>query len=256
MERFIQSVQRAIDVLELFHASSLELGVTEISEKLELTKSTVHGIIKTLEHRGYLEQNPMNQRYKLGIKLFELGNLVASNMNITKLAIANIHELVAELNETVHLVVLEGSHVIYVEKVEAQSALRMYSQLGKRAPMYCTGVGKAILAFMENQRIEQIISSTELTSFTPHTLVTEQAIKDDLQKIRQRGYALDDEEIELGLRCVAAPIFNHEGKVFASVSCAGPKIRISDEKLDVISQRVKHAALEISKKMGYIDSTK
>jgi IclR family KDG regulon transcriptional repressor len=251
MERFIQSVQRAIDVLELFHASALELGVTEISEKLKLTKSTVHGLIKTLEYRRYLEQNPINQKYKLGIRLFELGNLVASNMNISKLAISNIHELADELKETVHLVVLEGNHVIYVEKVEGQSALRMYSQLGKRAPIYCTGVGKAVLAYLESERIEQIVSSTELTAFTPHTLVTVQAIKNDLEKIRQRGYAMDDEEIELGLRCVAAPIFNHEGKVFAAVSCAGPKSRISDENLDIIARKVKYAALEISKKMGF-----
>lgn len=250
-ERLIQSVDRAIDVLELFTSNVSELSVKEISEGLHLSKSTVHGLIKTLEFRGYLEQNPVNQKYKLGLRLFELGNLVGSQMDIRKLSSSAIHHLGEQVKETVHLVMLDGKEVIYVEKVEGPGTLRMYSQLGKRAPMHCTGVGKAILAFLGEKRIDEILNATELVGFTPYTLTNPEDIKKELERVRQNGYAIDDQEIELGLKCFAAPIFNHEGKVFASISCAGPNNRIVTERINEIASNVKAAGLEISRKMGY-----
>ncbi len=250
-ERLIQSVDRAIDVIELFNSTVTELSVKEISDGLQLSKSTVHGLIKTLEHRGFLEQKPENQKYKLGLRLFELGNLVGSQMDIRKLSSSVIHQLVEKVKETVHLVVLDGKEVVYVEKLEGPGSLRMYSQVGKRAPMYCTGVGKAILAYLDEQEVDEILQSTKMEAFTPYTLTTHEAIRAELEQIRRNGYATDDQEIELGLRCFAAPVFNHEGKVVASISCAGPINRIVYEKDSEIAKHVKAAALEISNKLGY-----
>ncbi|MFD0051482.1 IclR family transcriptional regulator [Actinomycetes bacterium NPDC127524] len=250
-EKIIQSVDRAINILELFEEGSIELSVKEISTLLNLPKSTIHGLLKTLELRGYLVQNHENQKYRLGLKLFELGNLVAKQLDIKQVAFKIIEELARELKETIHLVILDENEVLYIEKVDGPGALRMYSQVGKRAPMYCTGVGKVILAFLEEEKIKSIIHSTNYTKFTSHTVTDPEELYKMLPGIREKGYAMDDEEIELGLRCIAAPIFNHENKVIASISCAGPKTRIIDDDVEEKITKVKKAASAISTQLGW-----
>jgi IclR family transcriptional regulator, KDG regulon repressor len=250
-ERLIQSVERAADILELFLTSGPELSVKEISQQLNLSKSTAHGLIKTLEHRGYLQQNADDLKYRLGIRLFELGNFVGNHLDIGKVALPVIKELAENLKETVHLVIRQQDELIYIEKVEGPYSLRMYSQVGKRAPIHCTGVGKAILAFEDDQEIDRLLSSTQLQSFTEHTITDIEEIKKQLPTVRERGYSIDDEEIELGLKCVAAPIFNHKGDVIASISCASPKMRLTAERLPVVIDGIKEAALEISNRLGY-----
>jgi len=250
-DKLIQSVERAADILECFTPTESELSVKDISDRLGLSKSTVHGLIKTLEHRGYLEQRPSDQKYRLGLKLFELGNMVGGGMELRKVASPIIHELVEKLQETVHMVINDKDEVVYVEKMEGPGALRMYSMIGKRAPLYCTGVGKAMFAFFDEARIERILQDTEFKKFTEFTLDSPEATRHELRKIREQGYAIDDEEIEIGLKCVAAPIFNHEGKVIASISCAGPKHRFSEDKMEMIASVVKDAGLAISRNLGY-----
>lgn len=250
-ERLIQSIERAADVLELFLASDQELSVKAISEKVGLSKSTVHGIIKTLEYRGYLQQNPDDLKYKLGMKLFELGNMVINHLDLGKVARPIIKDLVEELMETVHLVIFERGEVIYIEKLDGPRALRIYSQVGKRAPIHCTGVGKAILAFQEEEETERLLSNTVLESFTEYTVTDKEDLKEQLQIVRELGYSIDDEEIELGLKCIAAPIFDHQGKVIAAISCASPKIRLNEEKLAEVIKGIKQAAASISQNMGY-----
>ncbi|MEH7113080.1 IclR family transcriptional regulator [Neobacillus niacini] len=250
-ERLIQSIERAADVLEVFLTTSPELSVKEISEKLQLSKSTVHGIIKTLEHRGYLEQNPEDLKYKLGIKLFKLGNFVSKHFDIGNIARPIIRDLANELNETVHLVTLQRDEVVYIEKVEGPRALTIYSHIGKRAPVHCTGVGKAILAHLSETEVDKLLSSASLEAFTEYTMTDMNEIKKHLVSVRETGYAVDDEEIELGLKCIAAPIFNHKGNVIASISCAAPKMRLDEEMLPKVIAGIKRAASEISKSLGY-----
>ncbi|MFJ5717909.1 IclR family transcriptional regulator [Neobacillus sp. NPDC093127] len=252
-ERLIQSVERAADILELFVATYPELSIKEISDHLGLSKSTVHGIIKTLEHRGYLQQNSDNQKYRLGVRLFELGNFVGKHLDIGNIAKPIIRKLVEELNETVHLTLFERDDVIYIEKLEGSRALTIYSHIGKRAPIYCTGVGKAILAHQNEEEVDRLLSKSELKSFTDFTLTNIEDIKNHLAAVRGQGYAIDDEEIELGLKCIAAPIFNHQGKVVSSISCAAPKMRLDEEKLPKVIAGIKAAAAEISRQLGYKD---
>lgn len=250
-ERLIQSIERAADVLEIFLTTNSELSVKEISEKVNLSKSTVHGIIKTLEHRGYLQQNPDDLKYRLGIKLFELGNFVGKHLDIRSIARPIIKDLVNELNETVHLVLLDRNEIIYIEKEDGPRTLTMYSHIGKRAPVHCTGVGKAILAYLSDQEVDRLLSIQNLQPFTEFTMTDKEAIKNHLQSVRECGYAVDDEEIELGLKCIAAPIFNHQGNVIASISCAAPKIRLDEERLPKVIAGIQKAASEISKALGY-----
>lgn len=253
-ERLIQSVERAADILELFMATYPELSIKEISDHLGLSKSTVHGIIKTLEHRGYLQQNSDNQKYRLGVRLFELGNFVGKHLDIGNISRPVIHKLVEELNETVHLTVFERDEVIYIEKLEGSRALTIYSHIGKRAPIYCTGVGKAILAHQNEDEVDRLLSKSDLKPFTDFTLTNIEDIKNHLATVRGQGYAIDDEEIELGLKCIAAPIFNHQGKVVSSISCAAPKMRLDEEKLPKVIAGIKGAAAEISRQLGYKDT--
>jgi IclR family transcriptional regulator, KDG regulon repressor len=250
-ERLIQSIERAADVLELFLTTSPELSVKDISEKLQLSKSTVHGIIKTLEHRGYLQQNPDDLKYKLGIKLFTLGNFFGKHLDIGNIARPIIRDLVNELNETVHLVTLQRDEVIYIEKVDGPRALTIYSHTGKRAPVHCTGVGKAILAHLSEKEADRLLSTASLDAFTGYTMTDINEIKKQFVSIRETGYAVDDEEIELGLKCIAAPIFNHQGNVIASISCAAPKVRLNEEKLPKVIAGIKSAATEVSRSLGY-----
>jgi DNA-binding IclR family transcriptional regulator len=252
-ERLIQSVERAADILELFLAGESELSVKDISERLGLSKSTVHGLIKTLEHRGYLQQNPDDLKYKLGLKLFELGSFIADQLDIAQIARPFIKELVDELKETVHLVVRQQDELVYVEKEEGPQTLRISSHVGKRAPIHCTGVGKAILAYQDEKEIDRILSTIQLQAFTEYTITDKEEIKKQLKTIRENGYSIEDEEIELGLTCVGAPIFDHNGNVSASLSCATPKMRLTDERLPEVIAGVKRAAAKISRYLGYKD---
>ena len=250
-EKIIQSVDRALTIFELFEEHTKELSVKEMSNSLSLSKSTIHGLLKTLELRGYLSQNPDNQKYRLGLKHFELGNLVAKQMDLKQIAYTVIQELAERIKETIHLVILDGKEAVYIEKVDGPGALRMYSQVGKRVPMYCTGVGKAILAFLEEEQIRSILNTTSYTKFTQYTLTDPDEIYNQLIQVRENGYAMDDEEIELGLLCIAAPIFNHDNKVVASISCAGPKFRFENEQLEDRICKIKHAAVKISQQLGW-----
>ncbi|KKM11419.1 IclR family transcriptional regulator [Clostridiales bacterium PH28_bin88] len=248
----IQSIDRAINVLECFTSGRHELGVTEISKLLELHKSTVHGILTTLEYRRYLEQNPETGKYKLGLKLFELGNLVQDGMDLKVVAGPFLQRLVEEHGETVHLVIMDQGEAVYIDKRDSHQSMRMVSQVGKRLPCHCTGVGKTLLAFLPEEQLEAVIREKGLARFTGNTITEPAALKEHLREVRQRGYAIDDQEITEGLTCVAAPIRNHTGNVVAAMSVAGPSIRMGREKIGGIIISVTKAAEELSEKLGYV----
>jgi len=248
---FIQSVDRALQILECFSSKEKELGVTEISKLLSLHKSTTFGLLATLENRGYIEQNFRNGKYKLGLKLFELGIQVQENMDLGDIAKPYLDELVKENNETVHLVINDKGQAVYIDKVEGTTSMRMYSQLGKRPPMYCTGVGKVILAFMPEQLLDKYLEQEELEKLTPYTITDKECLKKELKQIRTHGFSVDNEEIEIGLKCVAAPIRNHKEEIVGAISIAGPTSRMTLEKIEILSGVIRAAAMEISNKLGY-----
>lgn len=250
MSKPIQSVDRALTILEMFNEGTEELGILEVGERMELPKSTVHGIIKTLVMRGYLVQNKDTKKYKLGIRLFELGNIVSKGLDIKEKARPYLREVFNQTGETVHLVRFENTEAVYVDKRESDSAIRMYSQVGRKAPLHCTGVGKAIMAYLDKDLQKSILLSTEMEAYTEKTILDKKLILEELDKIRERGYATDDEEIELGLFCVAAPIFDSNDSVIGAVSTAGPKFRFTEEKILVAKKCIRVAARSISREMG------
>ncbi|EGO64348.1 IclR family transcriptional regulator [Acetonema longum] len=247
----IQSVQRALSILEEFSIKEKELGVTEIAKRVGLNKSTCFGLLNTLQALGYIEQNSDNGKYRLGLKLFLLGQVYEAGLEIRDIAGPFLQHLADLFQETVHLVVREGMNAVYVDKVEGPQGIRMYSQIGRRVPLHATGVGKAMLAFFSETDFDSV-AAKGLPQFTANTITDETKLRSQMALIRQRGYSIDDEEIEIGLRCVAAPIFNHRGEAIAAFSVAGPSMRMTYEKMNELTQLVRETSLKVSTRLGYI----
>ena len=247
---FIQSVDRAISILETFTQEHPESGVSDIARSLHLNKSTAFGLLSTLERRGYVEQNPDNGRYRLGLKAIELGMAKLGGFPLTKVANPILHDLVERLGETAHLAIYDKGEVVYVDKVEADNALQISSFIGKRNPSYCTGVGKCLLAFQSQDEIDRVIRAG-MPPRTPKTLVDPDFFKQELARIRRNNRGRDEEEFVMGLVCSASPIRDGRGQVCAAISVSAPTIRASSETMSRIDDMVSAAARRISEALGY-----
>lgn len=246
----VQSLDRALNILEVLGNNPKGLGVTDLSHEVDLHKSTVHRLLMTLAQRGYVEQDKETDKYKLGIKIVELSSKILSNMELRNVARPFLEELMEIANEVVHLCVLREGEIVYIDKVEFPS-IRMYSQVGRRAPVHCTGVGKAILAYLPQDKVINILKTKGMPAKTPNTITNLTDMLSHLQEIRQLGYAVDEIEHELGIRCIAAPIFDHTGEVMASISIAGPESRLTKERVPKLAPIVKDFAFKISQRLGY-----
>jgi IclR family KDG regulon transcriptional repressor len=246
----VKSVWRVVRILESFNSEE-GMTVTQISKRLGLPKSSVHDILSTLVAEGILEKDSDNSRYHLGLKLFELGEKARSNLEIRKRATPFLKTLNGQLDETVHLTVLEEGEVLYIECFESTKRLRTYSVIGVRAPLHCTAVGKAIMAYLPPDQIERVILEKGLERFTENTIIDRKKLLEELAGIRQKGYAVDNMEHEEHVRCVGAPVFNYEGNSFASISISGPAQRVTTEEVPVVAKMVMAATKEVSKQMGY-----
>lgn len=246
----VQSLERALSIVEELARAGNDVGVTELSRRLSLNKSTVHRLLSTLETRGYVEQNIDTGRYGLGLKVLELGSKAADRLTLRDVARPVLEQLSRELGEAVNLVVLRAGEAVYIDKVETETMIRMHFDLGKRAPLHCTAAGKVLLAY-QGQALGRLLGRINLQRFTPHTITSVDELTDELGQVRQRGYALDDEEQELGVRCVAAPVWDQEGRVAAAVSVSGPILRITDERVPDIADALLEATGRISRRLGY-----
>ncbi len=247
----IQSVVRSINILEFLAGNGNLAGLTTISKGIGLSKSTTYGLISTLEQLGYVQQNQKTGEYALGIKLFELGQIVHSSMDVRAIARPYLEELVQEYEETAHLAVLSQGEVIYIDKVDGNRSIRIMSQIGGRNPAYCTGVGKVLLAGLSDDELDKVLQKTVLKQYTPNTITEPNVLREHLCLVREQGYALDVGEIETGLICAAAPVKNHSGDVIAAISLSGPEARISSEIIPEISKKVVETGKSISRQFGW-----
>ncbi|MDW7674491.1 MAG: IclR family transcriptional regulator [Bacillota bacterium] len=248
----IRSVARALKILNLLGNANGEMALADISNQLGLAKSTVHGLLSTLRDFNYVEQSSFTGKYKLGISLFELGNVVARNWDLRTVAIPYIQKLLEETELTVHLAILDHGEVLYIDKREYKDvSLRIVSQVGMRLPAHCTGVGKVLLAYLSKNEVKRIITQKGLPLYTDNTISDLETLEKELAAIRQRGYALDREELMNSLGCVAAPIRNHEGNVIASISVSMHLSRLVGEKLDEVVAKVTETAKAISRGLGF-----
>ncbi|MBO8137325.1 MAG: IclR family transcriptional regulator [Desulfotomaculum sp.] len=247
----VQSLDRALSILEELSRHDSGLGVTDISSVLGLHKSTVYRLLHTLMIRGYVEKIVSTEKYRLGLKIIELGQKRLESTEIRSEARHYLVKLMEETNETVHLCVLDNREVVYIDKVESSNTVRMYSRIGRRAPLYCTGVGKAILAFWPEEEIKKYVKEKGLSRKTDNTITELNQLLKHLEEVRQKGYAVDNEEHDPGIRCVAAPVQDYTGNVVASISVSGPTTRIAEDQVKLLAAKVKKCALNISKQLGY-----
>jgi len=247
----VQSVGRALQLIELLSEEKHEISLTDISRKIGWPKSTVHGLLSTMCSYQVVEQSTVTGRYRLGIRLFELGSIVARSWDISSIAKPHMQQLNLELSEMIQLAMDRNGEVLYIDKLESNQMLRIVSDIGIRLPMHCSGLGKVILANKPFSEVKRIISNKGLKRMTSRTITTMEELSSELDKIREQGYAIDDQEIMEGLRCVAAPIYDVDGKVNYAISVSGLSFNMKGSYLDKVIQRLKETAANISSDMGY-----
>jgi DNA-binding IclR family transcriptional regulator len=249
-EKRLSSVASAIALLKAFSEDEVDIGVSTLARRLGIAKSTVHRLATTLVSEGMLEQNPENGKYRLGIALFGLGALVRRRMDVSTEAKPYLFDLRETTGETVHLAILDRTEIMYVYNLESMQAIRMRSDIGIRKPAYCTAEGLAILAFQPSEAIDEIVTRG-LKPRTPKTNTDPTRFRQALAGVRERGYAIEDEESEAGMRSLAAPIRNGAGEAVAAVGVAGPVQRLPDETLASFAPPVLRTADAISVRLGY-----
>lgn len=245
MSESIRAVERALDVLMCFTSQTPELTMTQISELVGINKSTVHRLLATLEGKRFLERDPVTGVYKPGIRLVQMAFLTMEHNDLRRLANQFLHTLCDRYRENVNLSVLDETDVIYLEVIESQQRVKLAAAPGQRLPAFCTASGKAILAFMPEENVRQILERG-MPRYTQNTVISPETFFEDMHKTRERGYAISEQEFEEGINALAAPICNHP---IASVSIAGPAYRLTRERMIEIGPKLVVAANNIAKEV-------
>jgi len=246
----VQSLDRAFDILELLSREQHGLALTEIGNRLDLHKSTVYRLLQALKQRGYIEKNAKGS-YRLGMEFIELSSLYLNNLELKTEAQPILRELSSLSGNTAFLATLQESEVVYIDKMETFNSLRKYSIIGQRAPLYCTALGKSMLTGKTEEQIRRLYRDRELTVFTEKSISSVDDLIEEIENTRRRGWSLDDEEYEEGLRCIGAPIRDYRNEVIAAVSTSGYASVITRERVEEIAAYVVKAARDISQLMGY-----
>lgn len=247
----VQVLDRALAVIDALADAREDASLAELAGKLQLHKSTVHRLVMILERHRVVERDPTSGRYHLGLRLFELGTIAIDRLNIRQRARRHLEHLLFEVDETVHLCMLDGGEVLYLDKIEPSRSVRMASRIGRRNPAHCTAVGKAMLAYLREAEVDDILRQQGLPRLTPHTITTPAELKAELRTIRERGYAIDNEEGEEGVRCVAAAVLDHDGHPLAAISVSAPAFRLPLGKTPVVAKAVCEAARAVFDDLGF-----
>lgn len=238
----VKSLGKAISILECFTTERPELGITEIAQMMSLNKSNVHNIITTFEKLGYIVKNPETNRYSLGIKLLQFSYIINNHIGYHKLFLPCMKQITEKTNETVFLGIPYGKEVLYLDSCMPNGAVPMRNIMGERAPMYCTGLGKAMLAYSDSP--EDLLPET-LKPYTKYTITDKGLLLDHLQTIRQQGYALDNMEHEYGIRCVGIAVSNRNHQIVAGLSVSGPSLRFEGENVQKFAAIMKEIVDQI-----------
>jgi len=247
-----RSVARALSILQAFDETRLELGVTEISQLTGIDKSTVYRLLNGLQQGGLIEQDPDTTKYYLGFDLVRLAGLALHRLELPRIARSHLREIAHLSQETVNLsVVTDDDKIINIEGVTSPRMVRNVGWIGREMPIHAVSGGKVMMAHLPDRRVDQILAQG-LARFTEHTVTDPEDLRQELERIRQVGYGTAEEELEVGLSAVAAPIWNHEGRVVAIISVSGPSFRLPQERLVELGNATRQAADTISSKMGHV----
>ena len=249
----IKILNKSLIILETFlNNKSCFLSIKELSKKLGIYPSTIHRILDNLVYWEYIERDPITKKYTLGLKSVKLGMAKLNSISIVKEASPYLTELVNKCNETVHLGVIRNGEVFNLFMKESSQSIRMTSQLGRNFPIYATSLGKLLLAFLSSIERNDILNTLKFQKITKNTIDNIQDLEKELEKIKKQGFAINDEETEKGIYCIAAPIINYNGNVIAAISICGPVYRINKEKQILIENLVIETSNKISNRLGYI----
>ncbi len=255
MQSLKSSVHKTFAILEYFTSQKPEWGVTELATAIGSNKSTVYRFLSDLTQLGVLYKDLNTEKYRLGLKLFELGNRVRLNSAFVNKTHPVLIEVAKQITETVHIAVWKNNQAFHVDKVESPQGLKISSHIGSYAPAYSTALGKVLLAYLpkeeQNDAIKALFREERPKSFTKHTITESQVLIKELNAIKSKGYALDREECEIGLICVGIPIFNQANEVVASLSASGPSSRFKEEKIADYVAVLQKGATTIQQKIGY-----
>lgn len=251
----VQTIERASSILDILGQSSQGISIRELSAKLKLPKGTSHRLLSSLSYFGYVRQDPKTRDYFLGFKLVDLGQLLLSQLDLRKEAEPFLRDLAEKTKETVHMVFLDRGEIVYIDKVELDhnpSGLRMASRVGLRNPAHSSAVGKVLLAHLPEEELNGLIKEKGLPKRTDHTITDPVQLKEHLKAVRTQGYAVDDEENERGIRCVAAPIYNETGRAVAAISISVPAFRVTKKVVqETLKKEVMETAFKISQRLGF-----
>jgi DNA-binding IclR family transcriptional regulator len=250
-EKYVQTLERSLDILEVLAQAEEPLGVTEIGNRISLHKSTVHRILQTLCYRGYVDKEKESERYHLGIKIVELGIRFFNDLEIRKVASPYLSELAKSLDEVVNLILPDDGEVVYIDKTESSHVVSMQSKVGRRAPMHCTAVGKAILSTLSKEEILHILETKGMPEHTPYTITEPEKLLENLREIRESKIAVEYEENEIGIICLGTPVFDYSGRAIGAVSVSGPASRMQEKGIEKIGDALRRVGEDISKNLGF-----
>ena len=245
------AVERALAMLESVAEESEGLSNADISRKLKIPKSSASYILRTLEKQGYLNREPGTGKYRVGLKVLSLSRGALSGLDVREVALPIMRRLMEQTSLTCHLAILDGPDAVYIEKVAPQGFIKMDTWVGRRMRVHATSVGKALVAHISRERLEKILSQQGMQKRTPKTITTVPRLLKELEKVRQQGYAVDDEENNMGARCVGAPVFNQHGSIEASLGLSGTINQVNAQTMSRILQALKDAARHVSMQLGY-----
>jgi DNA-binding IclR family transcriptional regulator len=246
----IQSVNRALTLLETLAAENGEASLQTLSRKAGLNASTAHRLLRALQSHGLVQQNATTRHYRLGLKLLQLAWAVRSQLDLRKLARSWLERLAVQSGETANLAIREGSAAVYIDQVASSHPIRAFTQVGARVPLYCTGVGKVLLAHMPDDEAAPFFDD-RLIAYTPQTIIDPVQLQDEIARVRAQGWAPDGEEMQQEVRCIAAPVFDDQSRVVAALSIAGPAQRMGAGRVQELVPIVKHAARDVSLALGW-----
>lgn len=246
------ALDRGLSILEVLARRARGLTLAEIREELRIPRSSVHTLLVALERRGYLQRHEKTSRYMFGLKLFTLANMALNGIELRWLAAPFLKTLMENTKLTVHLAILEQNEAVLIDKLDPPGVLRPATWLGKRMDVHCTGVGKALIAHLDESELDRIIREHGLPRHNDNTIVSVRKLKQDLAQTRKQGYSVDDEEDELGWRCLGAPVFDATGEVIAAISLSGTVTQIDGENAVSLTEHLKRSAALISEHLGFV----
>jgi DNA-binding IclR family transcriptional regulator len=246
----LQALDRAFAVLDLLASSTTSLGLAEIAAALGLHKSTTHRFLMVLERHRMVERNQTG-KFRLGLRLCDFGSRAIEQYDLRERAQVHLKRLVDEVEETAHLCILEKTHMVYIDKQEPERSIRMISRVGASSPVHCTAVGKAILATMPRSQVEVLLPALRLERFTSRTMTNREALLKELDRTSRRGYAVDDEEREEGVRCAGVAILDGQAQAIAAVSISGPSFRVTMQRIPAIAGKLMTCVKGIQQDLGY-----